>query len=669
MKMKRSYIYILAAVLAALSFSSCLQEDIQVETMSFIDSELYVEVGMAYGIEVTIVPETAARKAVLEWASSDPEVATVDADGVVTGLKTGRTVITATAESGVNASATLHVTPVVEGLFLPQALTLEVGASTRITPSFAPEDAKTMDIAWESLKPEVATVDDLGTVTGISGGYAEITATYGEFADTCMVKVKTGVVGVELNVHEAHLLVEVDTLQLTAVVEPDNSLGYVVDWISSVGTVASVSATGVVTPLKPGRTVVRVVLDKSVEDSCVVTVAQPAKEVRLDRSEIELQRKETCRLNASVFPSNVSMPDVVWTSSNPSIASVDAQGNVSAVSLGEAVITVSTVDQTFEGVSASCKVKVTQVPLGISLSETSVNLRKDDKDITMTKWILYARLSPDDVTDAYRKVEWSSSDNSVATVSDGIVTATGQGTAVITARSEVGGLEAECEVTVVQAVTSVAILRNGEDAGQTGAINRGPENAISLTAVVGPEDAGNKEVHWSVSDPSVVTFDESTGLVTGIAVGTAILTVTTDDGGYVDTYELKVTNDLSEISLLSDHHIAMKSGDSRTIGVSCKPVDARISTAEAFVLAYDSWGDGSLLEKSPASSSASASAVINPGASGDDAVTVTLKAQQKGKAVLLVKLTDVEGVVCYDHCVVTVDYNEGFENEDEFGWD
>ena len=160
----------------------------------------------------------------------------------------------------------------------------------------------------------------------------------------------------------------------------------------------------------------------------------------------------------------------------------------------------------------------------ISLDKTSTTLRAG------TTETLTATVTPENATDA---VVWSSSNEKVATVADGVVTAVAEGTATITAASASDPtIKAECVVTVLApvAVTDVTLNKSATTllVGWT----------ETLTATVAPENATNKDIVWSSSDESVATVEN--GVVTAVAKGTADITVTTADGNHQATCKVKV---------------------------------------------------------------------------------------------------------------------------------
>lgn len=152
---------------------------------------------------------------------------------------------------------------------------------------------------------------------------------------------------------------------------------------------------------------------------------------------------------------------------------------------------------------------------GITLSATSLDMKVGEtQSLTVT-------VTPENATD--KTVTWSSSDESVATVVDGTVTAVKAGTAVITATAS-NGMEATCTVTVTPAtVLATSISLNETE------VTRSVGATVQLTATVLPDDATDKSVTWSSSDGSVATVDDN-GLVKLVGHGSAVITATTADG-------------------------------------------------------------------------------------------------------------------------------------------
>ena len=166
---------------------------------------------------------------------------------------------------------------------------------------------------------------------------------------------------------------------------------------------------------------------------------ESAESITLDNTSVSLEINETVTLLATILPETATNKEVVWTSSDESIATVE-KGIVTALKVGVATITATTTDGT--DLSSSCEVTVMPtIAKSITLDNTSVMLEINE---TVT---LLATILPETATN--KEVVWTSSDESVATVEKGVVTALKVGVATITATTTDGtDLNASCEVTV-----------------------------------------------------------------------------------------------------------------------------------------------------------------------------------------------------------------------------
>ena len=250
--------------------------------------------------------------------------------------------------------------------------------------------------------------------------------------------------------------------------------------------------------------------------------------VNLSEASLELGVGETKTVTATVLPENVTNKELIWSSSNNSVATVE-NGLITALNEGKTTITVKSKDGYK---SSSLELTVNKKPPvihveSISLDETELNMLTGDR-VTLSASVL-----PDNAKN--KSVTWSSSDESVATVNNrGRVTAAGAGTATITATTVDGGLTATCTINVIQKVVPVVGVSLNTDELE---INVG--GTSSLVATVLPVNATNKGVSWNSTDPNVATVSDD-GVVTAISAGETIITVTTSDGGYTDFCIIKV---------------------------------------------------------------------------------------------------------------------------------
>lgn len=170
---------------------------------------------------------------------------------------------------------------------------------------------------------------------------------------------------------------------------------------------------------------------------------------------------------------------------------------------------------------------------GVQLSPTTLSV-EEGKTVTLSAIIL-----PADATN--KNVQWSSGDESVATVSSlGVITGVKEGTTTIKVETENGGFTANCSVTVTKSSTPptppVTTVKVTGVTVTPDSYNLNVGETIQLSARVKPSDATNKKVSWSSSDVSVASVNE-VGLVSGNKVGNAVISVKTEDGNFkADSY-------------------------------------------------------------------------------------------------------------------------------------
>ncbi len=290
--------------------------------------------------------------------------------------------------------------------------------------------------------------------------------------------------------------------------------------------------------------------------------------VSLDNDRLDLISGEIAQLKATVLPTDATNKNVTWTSSNESVATVDKNGNIKAISEGTATITVTTKDG---GYTATCLVTVTEKVISV----TSVTLDKDKLELPEGDAAqLIATVLPENATN--KNVTWSSSDPSTASVDqNGNVTAiaTGwfwPGTATITATTEDGGYTATCKVTVTEKiipVTSVSLDNSRLDLIEG--------EAAQLIATVLPENATNKNVTWKSSTPSIATVDQR-GNIKAVSEGIATITVTTEDGSKKDTCEVNVAKKVIPVTgvTLNETKLELVEGESAQLTATILPANA-----------------------------------------------------------------------------------------------
>lgn len=263
---------------------------VPVTGVALSENELSLVVNNEFsGLYAIITPEDATNRKVT-WTVSDPELLslTEKADGrvsLVGKYEADGWVAVQTEDGAFSAICNVYVRDIhaqsvsIEG----GDFTMDTGSTRQLKALVLPEDAVNSSVTWSSSNPAVATVSETGLVSGVKAGTATLTVTTvdGGFTDSVTVTVKdVPVVSVSIAQGAQASLVRDQTLQLTAVINPDNATNKTVSWTSSVPAVASVSAEGVVKGLSAGTTTVTVTTaDGGHSASITISVTIPSVDI------------------------------------------------------------------------------------------------------------------------------------------------------------------------------------------------------------------------------------------------------------------------------------------------------------------------------------------------------------------------------------------------------
>ena len=328
---------VIAAAAMALSLVGCgvdissigLPSDVVIEKGE--TQQLEIEYGTDEKAEQEKIAE-AASKLTIEWTSSDEEVVTVNATGLITAVGAGEADVTASAKD-VNISSTTHVKVVITptGVEAPEALELVTNGenSKNLDAKMTPEDATEVKLAYESSDDSVATVDENGLVTAVADGECTITtyvvADAPATAETATQETAAVVTDEEKTTEDENSEATTDS---ETVMIPDN-----LD-----------SAFGVV--------------PEGLSATTKVTVTTKVESITLDKTEGILNVGNTVTITATVAPEEATNPAVTWSSSDESVATVDETGKITAVATGNATITATSEDDS--SVSANYELTVQQ---------------------------------------------------------------------------------------------------------------------------------------------------------------------------------------------------------------------------------------------------------------------------------------------------------------------
>ena len=417
-----------------------------------------------YRGKTTTLKAIPAYSTTITWMSSNPLIATVSSNGVVTGKKAGTVTITAKA-FGKSVTKTIKV--VEPSLKVTGSTSLYRGKTTTLkaTTSYSTK------VTWKSSKTSIATVSSNGVVTGKKAGTVTITAKAFGKSVTKTIKV----VEPSLKVTGSTSLYRGKTTTLKAT----TSYSTKVTWKSSKPSIATVSSSGVVTGKKAGTVYIYAnAYGKSVKYK--LTIKEPA--LKLNKSSSSIYKGKTTTLKATTS----YRTKVTWKSSNSSIATVSSTGDVTGKKAGTAYIYANAY-----GKSVKCKVTVKNPTITLNKSKATAYAGKS--------YTLKA-------TTSYRtKISWKSSNTKIATVdSKGMVKLKKAGKVTISATAF--GKKVNCVLTVKNPTLKVSKA--------SVSIYRKKSYTVKATAVPGGK------VSWSSSNKAIATVSSS-GKITGMKKGTA----------------------------------------------------------------------------------------------------------------------------------------------------
>ena len=340
-------------------------------------------------------------------------------------------------------------------------------------------------------------------------------------------------------------------------------------WSTSDATKVTVDASGVITAVATtGTTPVLVIAkmdcDNTISDTCVVTVTGiPVSSITVSTLVDSVVVGSTLQASAAVLPANASNATVDWSSSATGIATVNANGLISAVSVGSVTITATAKDGS--GITGTKTIRV--VP--VHVTDITVTPNPVSMLVNSTKTITQA-LTPTVVpsTATVKTVTWSITDQTIATISTaGVITSLKAGSTTITCTSVQDPL---VKVTIPLTVTDKLPTSVTVKATETVGINA----SVVLTATVTPDDAVNTSVTWTSLDQTIATVSAN-GTVTGKAVGTiGIVVASSAVSTITDTCYVTVSPTLVTSVSVSPAKLGLKIGQKSQLTVNVQPTNA-----------------------------------------------------------------------------------------------
>lgn len=562
--------YILLLISALCLFYACQEELIGVSSVAVDKERQDLSIGASFVLKAIISPSNADNQKIIWTVENSSVVDYVDnQDGSATikGLKVGTSKVTArTDDGGFMSSCNVTVGVGVEKIELDKSeLSLKKGESASLKATIFPENASDKSLKWGSSDVSVATVDAYGNVKAEGNGEATVfvSSSDGGFTAYCNVKVGTSVTGISLDPREFTLETIGSSFTIKPVISPEDASDLGVVWESADTKVVSVASDGTVTAIGPGTTTVTATTnDGSFTSNCVVSVKSPAQHVSLDKTSLKLLEGESGKLTATVYPLNSTQKTLTWVSDHPDVASVDNEGNVTARKAGAATVTVKVAEK----VTAVCKVTVISRVTGISMSETTVELKPGETHQ------LTATVLPQNASNA--EVTWYSDKESVAKVSQsGLVSAVSTGEATIHVVTSDGGKMATCLVKVGTPVKGITLSISSKT------LYVG-DPSLDISATLTPANATDKSLEWSSSDPEVASIAPGAALhavIKPLKPGKTTITATTKDGGFTASCEVTVKRHVSGVSL-NKASLTLYVGETESLAATVAPEDASDKT-------------------------------------------------------------------------------------------
>lgn len=342
-----------------------------------------------------------------------------------------------------------------DGIELPDNLVLNVGETVKLQYT-----SEALSVTWSNSNDEIAKLEEDGTITGKANGMTIVTVTTDKNkTDRCYVTVQTEPeqVIVEPTTYTIDLSAMSRTVQITAKILPETANVYTdITWTSSDTNVATVNETGLVTGVANGTATVTATAGNGVSASSTITVQTSPMGLNLNASSAVLDRSTIHDLQLEVVsysPATANVgTNVTWTSSDPSVATVDETGYVFGIKNGTTLITATTEN----GKTATCNIVVITTITNISVEPTKIVLQPGESST------IIAHIKPDDGT-CTEDVIWTSSNTRVAKVSSSgnnqttcTVTSVGSGEVTITAKNTDGKIKSTCKVVVLPTISNTS---------------------------------------------------------------------------------------------------------------------------------------------------------------------------------------------------------------------
>lgn len=452
------------------------------------DSETVINVGDTYKLTPeVVVPENDIDKTV--FTSGDISIATVDTDGLITGIAPGNTSITITHGEYSAEFAVTVKQPMTSVAINKSETEINVGETITLSAAFEPENTTDdKSIFWYSKDSSIAKVDSYGVVTAVSPGTVDICGAVGNFRISCSVTVKAPIEKIVLNTTKGTLRLD-RTKQLDVIYIPSNTTDNKdVTWSSEDPEIASVDENGLVTGLKTGKTIITGTVGTHTATYTVSVIG-----LRDDKTGITVTNSDDTEMpdGTSLVVDSVSDENIDKLYGD-SISDLMVDDNGRIYNLLVYDITLKNGDETVQ----PDKTVDVDIPLLEGSSEDGVGIYRLEADGSTTD------MNPENVDG---KLSFKTEHFSVYCV------------AIPTDKYQAAKVEVDKE-----------------------AVNMCVGNTATIIATVLPEEADDKNLTFVSDDEKIVTVDEN-GKLTAVSAGKAAITVKSVVDGVQAIVDVSVT--------------------------------------------------------------------------------------------------------------------------------
>ena len=430
--------------------------------MSILCETLTVESVNIYSLTAidlvyTITPDNANNQ-IITFTSSNPEIATVNKTGIVTGISVGSTEIIVETTDGSNISVTVPVNILAEDFIFCNTLIIKPAkvsivslAVVQLVSTITPDNAGIKALTYTSKNPDIATVNSTGIVTGISNGSTDIIVKTTDGSNISVTVPVNIIVYCEgLTIFPSSITIQPGLADyLISKITPSNATNQTLTYTSQNPEIATVNSTGLVKGISVGNTEVTVQTTDGSNLSVGVLVDVLEQFIRCKKLDINPYSitmvpglKPAVTLVPKILPANANNKTLIYSSYDYNIATVNDKGVVTGLSAGYTEITVNTSD----GSNVMFFVPVTILESfnltdgfhsGIVVSQISYNMAVN-KTLQLVNYVIPLPPVPPTTKPpvTLQGVQWYSSNNSIATVTQtGLVKAIKLGEVVITSKS------------------------------------------------------------------------------------------------------------------------------------------------------------------------------------------------------------------------------------------